>query len=53
MKIIIESKAKTTNQGPELFMDVIYGFSKLASVFVPSKPLPPSLMFVGKAGGLP
>ncbi len=33
--------------------DVIYGFSKEARVFVPGKPLQPSLMLAGKAGAYP
>ncbi len=33
----------------KLFTAVIYEFSKKARVFVPGKPLHPSLMFAGKA----
>ncbi len=35
------------------FKAVIYGFLELDRVFVPGKPFQPSLMFVGKARGLP
>jgi hypothetical protein len=37
----------------KLFTAVIHGFSQLARMFVPGKPFKPSLMFVGKATGLP